>query len=210
MPKDTFMNLSEEKRQAILDVIIKAFAENDYNSVSISKICRQAGIAKGSFYQYFDDKEDMYKYVLGHIGTSKLKYFEKYQTEIDMSDTFDFLRMLYAAGTEFAAKNVDLFKISKQFMTLPKTKRQELLGPLQGDSDAYLENLFEQGKAAGKIRDHLDTKFLVRLITDMSNSITEHYFTDLDEADIDDGTFMRLANNMLDILEKGIGTKEAL
>ena len=58
MPKETFFNLPEEKREAILDIVIKEFSDNDYKNVSVSRIVKRAGIAKGSFYQYFEDKKD--------------------------------------------------------------------------------------------------------------------------------------------------------
>ena len=60
MPYETFFNLPEEKRQTIFDILLEEFAENDYNSVSISRIVNRAGIAKGSFYQYFEDKKDLF------------------------------------------------------------------------------------------------------------------------------------------------------
>ena len=57
MPKDTFTNLPEEKRRHFLNIAIKEFAEHPYNTASISEIVRQAGIAKGSVYQYFENKK---------------------------------------------------------------------------------------------------------------------------------------------------------
>jgi TetR/AcrR family transcriptional regulator len=64
MPKPTFFNLTDDKRQRLIDLAIEEFAENDYDLASISKIVAQAGIAKGSFYQYFEDKKDLYQYLL--------------------------------------------------------------------------------------------------------------------------------------------------
>ena len=64
MPKQTFFNLPDDKRQRILDVVIDEFADNDYANVSISRIVARAGIAKGSFYQYFEDKEDLSGYLV--------------------------------------------------------------------------------------------------------------------------------------------------
>jgi hypothetical protein len=54
----TFSNLPEEKRQRILRIAIDEFADNDYDSASVSRIVARAGIAKGSFYQCFVDKDD--------------------------------------------------------------------------------------------------------------------------------------------------------
>ena len=51
MPSQTFFNLSEEKREAIVKVALDEFSRFDYSSASISRIVRKTGIAKGSFYQ---------------------------------------------------------------------------------------------------------------------------------------------------------------
>jgi AcrR family transcriptional regulator len=56
-------------------VILDEFSENDYANVSISRIVARAGIAKGSFYQYFENKEDLYGYLVDVIAETKTKIF---------------------------------------------------------------------------------------------------------------------------------------
>ncbi len=63
MPKQTFLNLPEEKRARIVDVALTEFAEKGYTGASITGIVAAAGIAKGSFYQYFEDKDDLYAHI---------------------------------------------------------------------------------------------------------------------------------------------------
>jgi AcrR family transcriptional regulator len=60
MPNQTFFNLAEEKREQITQVAIDEFANNDYGGGSISRIVARAGIAKGSFYQYFTGTDSCY------------------------------------------------------------------------------------------------------------------------------------------------------
>lgn len=64
MPKQTFFNLSEEKRNTILKAAREEFAIRLYEEASISRIIVKAGIPRGSFYQYFEDKEDLFKFIL--------------------------------------------------------------------------------------------------------------------------------------------------
>jgi AcrR family transcriptional regulator len=64
MPTKTFFNLPEEKRQKLLDAIHKEFSRVPFDEVSINQIIRMAGISRGSFYQYFEDKQDMLQYLL--------------------------------------------------------------------------------------------------------------------------------------------------
>ena len=53
MPKDTFFNLPEDKRALICKVALEEFGEYTFDQASINRIVAKAGIAKGSFYQYF-------------------------------------------------------------------------------------------------------------------------------------------------------------
>lgn len=67
MPKSTFFNLSEEKRQRIINATIDEFIENSYENVLISNIAKRSEIPVGSFYQYFYDKDDLYLYLFFEI-----------------------------------------------------------------------------------------------------------------------------------------------
>lgn len=64
MPTRTFYNLPDEKRKKLLDAIRKEFSRVPFDEVSVNQIIRMAGIPRGSFYQYFADREDMLQYLL--------------------------------------------------------------------------------------------------------------------------------------------------
>lgn len=59
MIKSTFYNLPEEKRLRVTQAIICEFADASDEKISINRIVKRAGISRGSFYQYFDDKVDL-------------------------------------------------------------------------------------------------------------------------------------------------------
>ena len=64
MPKSTFYNLNEEKREKIKKALKKEFTKHNFEKASISNIIEEANIPRGSFYQYFEDKEDALKYII--------------------------------------------------------------------------------------------------------------------------------------------------
>ena len=64
MPKDTFYNLTEEKKQKIINSAKIEFARAGLKDSSIQKIVEDAKIPRGSFYQYFESKEDLLQYLL--------------------------------------------------------------------------------------------------------------------------------------------------
>lgn len=60
MPTQTWRNLEAGKRELITREALIEFAQHSYAQASITALVRRLGIAKGSVYQYFTDKEDLY------------------------------------------------------------------------------------------------------------------------------------------------------
>ena len=93
MPKETFLKLSNEKQQKVLDAAKKEFARVPIENVSIKNIVEDADIARGSFYQYFESKEDLLVYLLKEKAeqvSNKVK--EKFQeTDGDLFETYIFV-----------------------------------------------------------------------------------------------------------------------
>ncbi|KKK38648.1 TetR family transcriptional regulator [Mesobacillus campisalis] len=64
MPKQTFFNLSDKKRKTLIEAAEHEFSRVPLFEASVSNIIKSAGIPRGSFYQYFNDKEDLYFFLL--------------------------------------------------------------------------------------------------------------------------------------------------
>ena len=64
MPKPTFIKLPIDKKETLIRAAIKEFSRAPLFEASIANIIKEAGIPRGSFYQYFEDKEDLYYYLL--------------------------------------------------------------------------------------------------------------------------------------------------
>lgn len=65
MPSQTFYNLPEAKKKRIIAGAMKEFSAKSLNEASISSIVKNAEISRGSFYQYFEDKKDLYFFLIG-------------------------------------------------------------------------------------------------------------------------------------------------
>lgn len=75
MPSLTYHNLPAEKQERILQAAIDEFAQYRFRDASINRIIKAAGIPRGSFYQYFKDKEDLYLLVLQKISAEKISVY---------------------------------------------------------------------------------------------------------------------------------------
>jgi len=65
MPTERFYRLSKEKADKIRNAAIEEFKRVPPEEVSINKIIQNADISRGSFYTYFEDKDDLAKWILG-------------------------------------------------------------------------------------------------------------------------------------------------
>lgn len=74
MAKQTFLNLPEEKQNTILDSLKKEFARVPLKDALVSNIIKDAKIPRGSFYQYFENIEDSYYYVIEEYSKDIKKY----------------------------------------------------------------------------------------------------------------------------------------
>ncbi|RLP10015.1 mycofactocin system transcriptional regulator [Propionibacterium australiense] len=72
MPRPTFFNLPEDKRSRVLAALKDEFATRTYSQASVDRITAAAGVSKGSFYQYFDDKQDAYTHLVRELMSARL------------------------------------------------------------------------------------------------------------------------------------------
>lgn len=71
MPKITFFNLPDDKKETLIQAAKIEFSRVPLFEASISNIIKSAGIPRGSFYQYFEDKEDMFFFLLSEFAKEK-------------------------------------------------------------------------------------------------------------------------------------------
>lgn len=97
MPTDTFLNLPDEKQRKIIIAAKNEFSRVNFTEASISKIIQEAEIPRGSFYQYFKDKEDLLEYLLSNylqeINNNIKRIFEEGNKDIFeiFTDLYDYL-----------------------------------------------------------------------------------------------------------------------
>lgn len=83
MVKQTFYNLPLEKKKRIIDAIIQEIEQKSYEDISINQIVKNAGISRGSFYQYFDDKSDLLSVILHGFSDELSQKCVRYMIEND-------------------------------------------------------------------------------------------------------------------------------
>lgn len=104
MPKKTFLNLAEEKQQRFIEAALEEFAHKEFQSASITAIVKTLRIAKGSVYQYFEDKLDLWLYLKQHAEQVKMGYVLSVKRE-NYSGFWEYYRAMYENGVNFDLEN---------------------------------------------------------------------------------------------------------
>lgn len=64
LPSNTFLKLNPDKKKRVEAALLKEFSQYPLNQAQVARIIKEASIARGAFYKYFDDLVDAYQYLL--------------------------------------------------------------------------------------------------------------------------------------------------
>lgn len=207
MPRDTFFNLEEEKQERIIDVAISEFEIKTYQNVSVNTIVRKAHISKGSFYQYFEDKKDLYQFLIDKMVQEKLKYITEAMSNPLNHGFFELMRDTYRSGLEFAKDNPRYLNIGNMlFADNTSPLYQEIVKNNVHRSRQIYEKLMMIGIERGEVKSDIDIPMMAHIISDMHISIIEYYQKNI-STDFDEKMLVVL-DGLIKFLKEGIGVPE--
>jgi AcrR family transcriptional regulator len=174
MPKQTFFNLPDKKRDHIINAAVDEFMNYGLENASTNRIVAKSGISKGSFYQYFEDKQDVFMYLVTMLEEEKIEFFKDKRPPNMNMDTFEYFRWMIKTGMEFNSTN-------------PRTT-QAVSRVLLGDGLYYgnnfaeyrlkttqaLKAMIKQAIARGEVDQSVDVELAVMVMETWSNAISTY------------------------------------
>ena len=219
MPKPTFFNLPDDKRDHLIEVAIDEFGARPYRSASLSRIVQQARIAKGSIYQYFDDKLDLYTWlVTDELPRRKLAALGGATLPAE-GDLFATLEDLCLAGLRFNRDNPKLAQLGAGLMdAATDPELGPLVSALEARGHAAMRAMLEAAQREGAVRGDVDLDvaatvlatllgrglldvLLRRLGVDLRTFLSDQGATDA----ISDEELRGLVRSLVDVLRRGLG-----
>lgn len=154
---------STEKRRRILEGALRAFAKKGFYNTKVSEIASEAGVADGTIYLYFKNKDDL----LISLFEDRMEWIiERLETELE-STTGDALGRIRAfVQTHFflVVENRELAEFITVELRQSAKFVKEYDNPKFGDYLRILQRLIEEGQEQGLLRPELDSRMVSRAI----------------------------------------------
>ncbi|MBM7622616.1 TetR family transcriptional regulator [Sporohalobacter salinus] len=98
----------DDKEEIILKAAAEVFADKGFYKATVIEIAKQAGIAKGTIYLYFDSKRDLFKSLI--ISKFEFLYYGAQEDKDNKNNFEDMIKSIITRELKFFAEEADLSK----------------------------------------------------------------------------------------------------
>lgn len=163
MPRETWLNLGEDKRRRITEAAMAEFGAKGFSAGSLNVIARDAGIAKGSLFQYFDDKLDLFATIC-EAGSSAIQDAVLRGIDLEGVPYFDCLRAFVRNWLRcFRAKPLERGIALAITQEIDPEARAAVRGVANRHYVDVLRPLAKRAEARGELYDGADVDQLVAM-----------------------------------------------
>ncbi|WP_111911250.1 TetR/AcrR family transcriptional regulator [Bacillus pumilus] len=191
------MKQKRPKYMQIIDAAVVVIAENGYHQSQVSKIAKQAGVADGTIYLYFKNKED----ILISLFKEKMgQFIERMETDIQKKPSAkEKLLLLIEEHFRMLAQNHHLALVTQLELRQSNLElRQKINEVLKGYLN-MLESILAEGKKTGEFRQNLDVRLARQMVFGMIDETATTWVMNDQKYDLP-----ALAENVRDLLLNGI------
>ncbi|MEM1080317.1 MAG: TetR/AcrR family transcriptional regulator [Pseudomonadota bacterium] len=175
MPTPTFWNLDPDKRERLIEASMHEFALHEFAVAKIDHIAAASRVAKGSFYQYFDNKQDLYITTVDQALQQAWSFFKQQIEKRPPQTCFDLLYQAIVQMFDLVEQHPELAALYARVVHEPSSHLQHTLYPTyQAYSDEFHQRFYEQGLEGGDIHPALSksvVRFQVHALGTRWNSI---------------------------------------
>lgn len=174
MPKETFHNLKREKKKKLIDGFLREFSVKPYDEASLSSVVKSLGIAKGSIYQYFENKLDLFLFLVAECSAVKQQYIGHLKRE-DYPDFWAYFKVLYQEGVKFDLENpLQSHFLHSLAKNINSPSIQEIHEKFQEQTIAAFTEMIRYEVEQGYFRDDLPLKTMAFFLYKTSLSINDY------------------------------------
>jgi AcrR family transcriptional regulator len=165
MPRPTWANLAAARRERVLHAAMAEFGRHGYSGGSLNVIAREAGVAKGSLFQYFDDKFDFFAHVAEYTS---LRVYAAMEDSLEPPETGSvvahFARLVDLWIDYMATHPLERAVTAATTMELDPEVRRAVREPVHRLYAKGLRPLLDEAVARGEFRADADLDALLSLL----------------------------------------------
>lgn len=193
---------NNDKYHRILEAAVNVFSEQGFFNSTVSQIAREAGVADGTIYLYFKNKEDI---LVQFFNYKARQVFARFREEVDRADTaVDKLRNLVRRHLEEFQNDPNMAMVYR-VETHQKSRLVE--AQIKEMSKMYLDiisEIVEQGQEEGVIRKDLYLGLVKRFILGAVDEVINTWLHTGSNYDL-----VTMADPLVDLFMRGIGHNDA-
>ena len=186
----------QNKREIILDAAVQVFSTKGYHNTRMEEIATVAGIGKGTIYEYFDSKLQLFQAMME--SSLQIYYNRIDMPKLETLTLEERLSVLFESHITFCRENKDLTRIVFWDTEIWDEDLKDWTYNLRNEKEEKLTGIIQDSIERGEIR-NVDAKLLTLLIIGSLGSLWVPIT--LDDWDISPAD---MAAQLTDIIMKGI------
>ncbi|HAE43609.1 MAG TPA: TetR/AcrR family transcriptional regulator [Clostridiales bacterium] len=198
MPKSTFYNLPDDKKERILKAAKQVFSQTHYQKATIDMIVECADIPKGSFYQYFYNKDDLFKFMFKGIGVAKADVLTEEMDKFSHLSFSDLMIRMLMKANEFETKDYEMIALKDRFLKeCPQEVKKSILMEVMPESVKLFKDMIEIYIEKGDFNADINADIAAFAITSVIINLENYELKN----ESDHGEVLRV---FLDMMERGL------
>ncbi|MEJ8548398.1 TetR/AcrR family transcriptional regulator [Brevibacillus borstelensis] len=159
-----------EKYQAIIDAAVRVIARQGYHNAQVSRIAKEAKVADGTIYLYFENKDD----ILISLFNEKMGAFiEEGRGRLAQAESIEQkLYILVHAHLSQLSRDQDLAKVTQIELRQSNQEISEGIGAVMKQYFNLIEELIREGIEKGVFRSDIDVRLARKMIFGTLDEVT--------------------------------------
>lgn len=176
MPKKAFFKLPAKAQSGIIETAIDIYTHEKFENITIRTLSEQLNISIGSFYDYFQDKDELYFYIFDSLIGRLLfsGYYKDRVFTVPRPNLADYL----------SQREIDFYM---SFFSAPEYiwRKYYFDTAVDGIYYQYVQRELERMKREGRIREELDVDFMTYLYVTVSFNVAMYFRRNFPDAPIE-------------------------
>ncbi len=167
------MPTKDDKRSRIIKAAVKVFAQQGFYNAKVSEIAQNAGIAAGTIYLYFKNKDEI---LISIFEEEMAKFISKVSKEIESAaDVKNKLRVFAKTHLDFVKKNPRLAQVFQLELRQSNKFIKEYAGSKLKEYLNVAGDIIEEGQRHGVIRKDIHPGLIKRALFGSLDEVATHW-----------------------------------